>query len=314
MQREGVSCEVYGLGRIRLTMNGTKRMMRIGNLTTPGVVDTTVIDVGQCLSQENRRLYRQGMRYTVKLDFESQGNPLGRYKVYALNDTWSTQGAWKKALESHMNNSIEEEGRKGRWNDFRVKHGWTAGGVSQGFPMAFAGNDIQPRPLSAGEFVFSQSRTEAGGVFEYTWGPSSSGNFSIVEEFDKLAQVSVEPSHLIGDMPYSELDDDTSDQQMAHLENSGRQPPYNRINSNLYEWNLIADISQTGDGTTQSTGFFDAPCGLIVVVGYYKPHSEFDPLTDTLLKVTCAQGNYKGVKATPLGIAKKVGALEYKVQ
>jgi len=294
-------------------MDGTKRMMRIGNLTSLGQPAATVIDVGQCLSKENRRLYRQGMRYTVKLDFESQGNPLGRYKIFALNDTWSTQGAWQAALESHMNNSVEEEGRRGRWNDFRVKAGWTAGGTSEGHPMAFDGFDTQPNPLSIGEFVFSQSRTETGNIFEYTWGQSAPGNFSIVEEFDKLAQVSVEPSHIIGELPYSELDDDANDQQLAHLENSGRQPPYNRVNSNLYEWNLIADISQTGDGTTQSTGYFDAPCGLVVVVGYYKPHSDFDPLTDSLLQLTVAKGNYKGVKATPMGIAKKVG-MTYKVQ
>lgn len=311
-------------------MNGTKRMMRLGNMLTGGQVEATVVDVGECLSRENRRLYRQGMRYTCKLDFESlplvepaggwpedsNGDPvLPRYRVYTLNDTWSTQAAWRKALESHMNNSVEEEGRRARWNDFRVAHGWTAGGTSQAFPMVFTGADLNPRPLSAGEFVLSESHTEEGDTYTYSWGPSSTSPniFNIVEEFDKSAKVHVEPSQVVGEMPYSRLNEAVSAEQSEHLQDAGNNPPYNQLNSNPFEWTCVADINITGDGTTQSTGFFDAPCGFVVVVGYYKPYTEFNPLQDSLMKLTVQKGNYKGVKATPLGIAKKVGALEYKV-
>jgi len=311
-------------------MNGTRTVMKIASLSTGGSPASTVIDIGQTLSRANRRLYRQGMRYTAKLDFEGKsqsllaldefdedadGNPImPRFKVFALNDNWSTQSAWKAALESHMNNSIEEEGRRARWNDFRVKHGWTAGGVAEGVPMSYTGFDLQPRPLTAGEFVLSESRNEQGDIFQYTWGDATPGNFSITGEFDKAGQVSVQPSHIVGEMPYSRLDDDEQDDQALHLETSGNEPPYNRINANPFEWNLVADISFSGDGTTQTTGYFDAPCGFIVVVGYYKDYIQFDPLHDTLMTLKVKPGKYKGVKATPLGVATKVNATEYKVK
>ena len=266
------------------------------------------------------------MRYTVKLDFDADasmrspgedadGNPIRpHYKVFALNDTWSTQAAWKAALESHMNNSIEEESRRARWNDFRVKHGWTAGGVSEGVPMEYTGFDLQPRPLSAGEFVLSQSRNENGDVFEYTWGDATPGNFSITREFDKAGLVNIQPSQIIGELPYSLLDEDVQDDQGEHLESAGNEPPYDRFNSNPFEWTLVAEIDVLGDNTTQTTGYFDAPCGFVVVVGYYKDYISFNPQQEKMLELTVAKGNYKGVKATPLGVAKKVGAMEYKVR
>jgi len=269
------------------------------------------------------------MNYTVKLDFEApmnfllpevpnedaNGNPVWpRYKVFALSDTWMTENAWKMGFETFLNNSVEENHRIARWHDFRVKHGWQAGNLTEGYPAVWHGQaDTNPVLLQSGEWEFSEVRTENGGVFNFTFGPQSNGNFSLYTEYDKKSAPEITPSIVETDMPYAELDEDTQIDQSEHLQDAGNLPPYNLYTLNQPNiWRQVADLTVTSDGKTQTTGYFNAPCGFVVVVGYYRTVS--DALLEQYMELTVKPGKYKGVDATPMGVAKKIGASKFKVE
>jgi hypothetical protein len=269
------------------------------------------------------------MNYCVKLDFDApmgfelpsnpdedaDGNPIWpRYKVFALSDTWMTENAWKMGFETFLNNSAEENHRVARWNDFRVKHGWEAGTLAEGWPATFAGGqNLNPTLLQSGEFIFSEVRTELGGAFNFTFGRQAAGNFSLYEEYDKKSSPEITPSIVETDMPYAELDEDTQIDQSEHLQDAGNLPPYNLYGLNQPNiWRQVADLAVTSDGTTQSTGYFNAPCGFVVVVGYYETIDT--ALATPLMELTVKPGKYKGVHAEPMGVAKKLGKMKFKVE
>ena len=64
-------------------------------------------DVGEILSKQNRRLYRQGRNYRCKIELIDDVDQQA-FNVYALSDTWINHLAWKKAFEAYMNATKEE--------------------------------------------------------------------------------------------------------------------------------------------------------------------------------------------------------------
>lgn len=275
------------------------------------------------------------MNYCVKLDFDPEQKIderdlaedangdliMPRYKVFALNDTWMATSGWKMAFETFLNNSVEEDHRKARWNDFRVKHGWTAGGAAEGRPATFRGSDLYARLMNGGEFDISEVRTEIGDVYNFTFGQATTGNFSIFEEYDKHSSPTESPTQMTieTDLPYAELDMDMQQDQFEHLQDAGNQPPYNGTTLDQPDiWRLVADIKLQDGGAhgslTQSTGYFNAPCGFVVVVGYYEDITDQEPMNNTLMELTAKAGKYKGVHAESMGQAKKIGATKFKVE
>ena len=67
-----------------------------------------IVNVEQHLSQINRRLYRQGRCYTVKIDLQSGLEDNTQYTVYALANTWMLKKAWQSAFENYLNQTKEE--------------------------------------------------------------------------------------------------------------------------------------------------------------------------------------------------------------
>jgi len=291
--------------------------MGIASPVTPGVIGTTVIDVGMNLSKVNHRLYRQGMNYCVKLDFDADDKiETSGYKVFALTDTWMTHTAWKKGFEAFLNNSAEEDEAKARWYDFRVRHGWNAGGVAEGLPVQYNGNSITPSLLTEGEHAMSQVNDDAGNIYNFTFaGGSAPGNLSLIEELDKQHVPIRESGQQLADRAYSVLNAEISEPQFDHLKNDGDAPPYDFWSlEQQHPWKLVADIQPASNGRVQSTGYFNAPCGFVVVVGYFVEAEETDLESTKIMRLTAKAGKYKGVHATPMGEPVREGAKTWRVR
>jgi len=120
----------------------------------------------------------------------------------------------------------------------------------------------------------------------------------MVQEYNDSRNESSSPEVIITDMPYSELASDANADDYIELQANGNEPPYEATSFSTAVWvrvgHLQAKSTSQADGFTSSTGFFDAPCGLVLLdqspgtVGFSK------------LTVEVAKGDYRGVHAPPM--------------
>lgn len=125
---------------------------RIINTTIPARVTGgyAVLDIANCLSQQNRRNYRQGMEYAVdNIEiFGTDAAQEGQVRVYKFPNTWVVANSWVKAFK-HWNDQGMDAARESgmqstvaRYRDFKIYYnqahydGETAGAV----PV----NELQP--------------------------------------------------------------------------------------------------------------------------------------------------------------------------
>ena len=265
-------------------------------------------DTAQLLSRHNHRLYRQGRTYEIRVGLDMDVN--GVYEVYALRPDWMVMKAWKKAFETFMNNSKEELAKlgnqKARWQDFRVNALSLTGtnGDLQGTMRGKTSANLDS--ITTGDFYPSEVRDESGTFYRFSWtDPSSASLFNILEEYEKMGNVSNHPTSVETEAAYSGLDDDTVDGQFQHLADDGNTPPYSATGlENTTPLIKVATIGQVAPGLgVLSTGFFTAPCGLFVV----RKISGADLSTNQAeIYVEAKGGSYKGVHSESMGTAKLV--------
>jgi len=263
------------------------RMDLTGAPTTPEIE----INIEQYLSKVNRRLYRQSRAYVAKLDLDPDATQT--IDVYVLNDSWMTHRALKMAYDMYLENSEDErvrlkENAIARWEDFRVTSGLSFQQIN---PLQF-NNTLAPQQLAGGEFSITTVEDAAGTTRSFTWGAGTASKYSIIEEYDKAGNAQSSPVTSTGDMPYDDLMADDSAAQAASLQNKGNKPPYDEDGVNAdRQWVKVASL---GTGATQrlSTGFFTAPCGIVLVKDQGGAITEFGKLAWTV-----KSGDYKGVHA-----------------
>ncbi len=263
------------------------RMDLTGAPTTPEVE----INIEQYLSKVNRRLYRQSRNYVAKLDLDPDASQT--IDVYVLNDSWMTQRALKMAYDMYLENSEDERDRLkksniARWEDFRVASGVNFQQIN---PVQF-NNVLAPTELVNGEFSLTTVEDAAGVTKSFSWAAGTASKYSIIEEYDKAGNASTSPSTSTGDMPYDDLMADDSATMAANLQNKGNKPPYdeNGVNADR-QWVKVASL---GTGATQrlSTGFFTAPCGIVLIKDQAGAIVQFGKMAWTV-----KSGDYKGVHA-----------------
>ena len=93
-----------------------------------GAAANTLVDTARCLSVMNRRLYRFGRNYEVKIDLRN--DHVGQVQVFALRDDWAVQKAFQMAYQEYLDNTMQERENLSsnmiaRWEDFRVRDGLT---------------------------------------------------------------------------------------------------------------------------------------------------------------------------------------------
>lgn len=259
-----------------------------------GTAANTLVDFARCLSAMNRRLMRFGRYYETKVDVD-QDYAGPAIEVFVLRDDWAVQKAFQMAYQQYLNNTMDERQNLGsnmvaRWEDFRVRDGLTLS-KNEARPVLhnLAGVAI---PLTAGEFQLSTVVDGADTTKTFTWGAAAADRFSILGEYNKVGAAHNEPDTRTTDAPYLNIDTNIDEVVHDNLQGNGDAPPYEQ--NSVHEtspWVRIATLGGTGGVQKLSSGFFTAPCGLILLKGYGG-----DPQPDSVT-VTAKAGDYKGVHA-----------------
>jgi len=280
-----------------------------------GVGSEDLMDVAACLSKINHRLYRQGRKYRTKvtLDTRTSASLTGSVDVFALMPTWYVHAAWRMAKKAYDDALADEkailaEGNLARWRDFRV-----AAGYSNNFPAGnvnpqsyttppFGSYNMGLQDFTLGEFNYSTvENLDTGNITGFTWpAPNLAvlpGNwFDMMKELENSRNESESPMTVIPDMPYHELMSDANDEDYIELQANGNEPPYSRVTLPQNVWVKVGTLHAkegTGNGWITSTGYFDAPCGLVII-------DSSSDLGEAELQIEIASGDYRGVHATPM--------------
>jgi hypothetical protein len=286
-------------------------VQRVVNLGTASAGTKFVLDVARQLSVVNHRLYRQGKTYQVKIDIENRPDTTAgpaQYEVWALTDTWYVQKAWQLARAQYLKATADEremmnDNHIARWEDFRVTAG--IGGSVTMVPYQYS-ESLAGAVNSDGEFTTSQITLADGStVRTFTWGSTpSASEFALLQEYDKSGDTDAAPESPAGtgDTPYAGTDSGVHNEQMVDLAGNGNLPPYNRTAFTDNVWVKICTLDNSGVGNPagsstarMSTGFFNAPCGLVVI----KPSISHQVAGD--LRMTVKSGDYKGCAAMNMG-------------
>ena len=260
-----------------------------------GAAANTLVDTARNLSVLNRRLYRYGRNYEVKVDLRN--DHVGQVQVFALRDDWAVQKAFQMAYQSYLDNTMHEReamtgNQVARWEDFRCRDGLT-----------LSKNDARPvmhtvagaaTVLTAGEFVNSQVVDNAGTEKTYTWGNAATDRYSILEEYDKAGNAQTAPESVVtgANVPYGGIDANIDGETADNLENAGNLPPYDQDGVNATSpWVRVAVLGGTAGTQKLSSGFFTAPCGLVLLVGYGSDDTNYGASLEV------KAGDYKGVHA-----------------
>jgi len=276
-----------------------QRKIPLGNDRGPAT-QVGLVDAGRILSIRNRRLYRYGKMYDMKIDADvtalDGGNTI---TVWALSNTWAVQKAFEEAKRVFMESYQEERDNlsrsaRARWFDFRATIG-----VTGDIMVPVVSTDPITGGLTfldVGEFAESIVEDQNGLTKTFSWNPSSGATaYSIPAEYDLAANTSVTPTFPTGSGPYDNLLADTSQIEMDALQDDGNNPPYDKYTTGPV-WVKIGtlQLSATDGAQRISTGFFSAPCGQVVLqMSGGLTTSNISNLVSCEFK----SGDYKGVKA-----------------
>ena len=119
----------------------------------------------------------------------------------------------------------------------------------------------------------------------------------MLEEYDKAGNAQASPSTSTGDMPYDDLMADDNATIAAALQVRGNAPPYDATGvSQDRQWVRIGTLS-AGTAQRLSTGFFKAPCGIVLITA---GGAGTEIVDSAPLSWTVKAGDYKGVHAPSL--------------
>ena len=273
-----------------------QRMINLRSSATE--VDYYPLDVSRCLSVVNHRLYRQGKTYSVKIDCDAGG--AAKFDIFALVDTWYIQKAWQLARAAYLRATADERAvmskqQIARWEDFRIAEGLNVAGklLPNRYSTGLAG-----AADNSGEFLNSLITLADGtSTRSFTWGSATASALSVLAEFDKSGDTNSSPATISADKAYAGTDPGAYESQMDTLASNGNAPPYDAQNFNARVWVKVGTLDPTSPHGKLSTGYFNAPCGLVAV----KPSVASTEITGQL-SMTVQAGDYKGVKAMNMGV------------
>jgi len=270
------------------------------NLTPEAAIGGTTgfIDVGRVLSANNRRLYRQGKMYSCKMEIDPVILPAGAsVEIWAIKPTWASIRAWELAKENFDQSYLDEKeniakNQQARWFDFRVDHGL---GAVETF-VGFGDNNMNPggAKFDAGEFVLSTVEDQNGVSRTFTWNNVGGAGLAIYTEYAEGNRAAQTPAFTTGDGPYDQLHADSSQIESEAIQAAGNQAPYAGNFITNGNWVKVGTLAMGASAGRFSTGYFDAPCGLIAmrVNGLGTAGSLQESLT-----LEVQSGDYKGVRA-----------------
>lgn len=268
------------------------RRAKLDRVTPGGGTNRRFIQCNRVLSHANQRMYRQGRIYKAKVevDVSSLNAPV---KVYALRCSWPIIKAYQMAYQAYRNNTADERaalanGQVARWEDFTVDHGIS--GDELHLILANTSGVVTPA-INTGAYALSEVVATDQSIKTFTWGTSGASSYNIIDEYDLAGNAQASPNSDTNDGPYANLYNEMDQQILTNLQEDGALPPYDQSDMRgSHPFIEIAELGKgAGNGTQKlSTGFFDAPCGLILIVGVDN---------DQDFSVEIQAGDYKGVNA-----------------
>ena len=253
------------------------------------------VSIDQLLSKTNRRLYRQSRYYGTKLDLDP--NATRSIDVFVLADTWMVERALQMGYAMYLENGADERDRlKGssiaRWEDFRVLSG---ANITIANPLQYS-EAFTSDELASGSFQNTIVVDAAGAAKNFSWGPANSTRYSLLEEYDKAGNAQSAPATSTGDMPYDTLMADDNATMAESLQNRGNLPPYDANGVNATKtWVKVCTLDAASTAQKLSTGFFTAPCGIVLIADHLDPAVQ--PVAEADIQWTVKAGDYKGVHA-----------------
>lgn len=251
-----------------------------------------ILQVDQELSKLNRRLYRQGRYYQVKMDIRPLADQL--YEVYALRDDWAVQKGFQLAYANYVKNLEDEKAnlsktQLARWRDFRVETGATGAAMNVKLHAENGAGSI----LTAGEFELANVVDAAGTTRTFTWNNTpSASQYGILLEHDKAGDAQGTPDNLAAVGPYEDIDTGMDAGAFNHLEQDGNDPPYEKDGNNRSTpFVRVATLGSAAGVQRLSTGYFTAPCGIVLIIG---PGTDWN---SDVFTMSVKAGDYKGVDA-----------------
>lgn len=258
-----------------------------------GNINILQVDGPRLLSTTQHRLYRQCGNYRMKIDIHTSATEVAGFRVFTLANTWYVKRAIQTARDMHDRAMADElsVAQKSRWYDFRIYEGAQIEGIADNM-LAVMGslptnsNDV---PF-AGEWLTSSINDAAGNTRRFSLtGATSSGQYNIFTEYDNMANAPASPE-TAPPGGYADVDATLDSSNTALLAGSGNVPPYN--STDLLDQVFVSQgqLFRSAGLSRESTGFFDAPLGLVWIV----PDSATSPNPPVMLEF--AAGKYKGVR------------------
>lgn len=250
-----------------------------------------VVHVPWILSQVNRRLYRQQGVYRVNIQLE-QSPTANSYDVYALANTWWVRNALKAAHKAYYTAMADEleQTKPARWHDFIIDDSFN--NTDNLHAMLFDGTAANA--VQGGEWNPSLIELPSSAQAQFQLiGPTAGTQFNVFQEYDAMQNAPAAPG-TAAPGGYDGLLETFDAENVQLLQEQGNLPPYDPDNM-PDPFVHVGKIYTNNAGGAQrlSTGWFDAPLGVVYIPG-------MSSLGNSGLCLDVAAGSYKGVLCDPL--------------
>ena len=259
------------------------------------------------LSESNHRKYDQLMTYKMKVDLDPSYAG-GTFEVYALQDNWMLKQAIAMAHAVYNVNTAEERAMMepkmlAKWGGFRLRTGLPSTEYTDACASFhnLATPGVSWQAVNTAEIYFSEVSSAAGQATFQVSGPGSPTEYNIIEQLDLSSNSIPSPSTVNTTIPYDgiEVDVSTNSATYEHIQQDGNLPPYSRDTMETNLWVLVGTLHIDANGNQKlSTGYFDAPLGMVALQGYNTQTAGLD--NTPALSVEFQRGKYEGVHATPV--------------
>ena len=276
-------------------------VVRKFTIDTGGTSDVYV-DIGQCLSLINHRLYRQGRNYRVRVSITSP-NASGGAAITTLPDTWWARTAYSKVRKLWMtrveNKKKLDSKSVGRWNDFKIgydaTHRTNFGSALKPMLITDATGTQAAMATSNEEWNLSELMDNDGNdnTFRFISTATTSNVVNVVQAYSNLDNIfAPDPDETgSGANIYADFHDGIEDE--SDMDDQGDFPPYHETDfpqMEVLQSQLVCifglGAAETAAGIQRlSSGYFDAPLGLLRIT----------PAANQELTIEVQAGDYKGV-------------------
>lgn len=276
-------------------------VVRKFTIDTNGTNDVYV-DIGQCLSLINHRLYRQGRNYRVRVSITSPVAVAGA-AITTLPDSWWARRAYNKVKDLWMKRiadikAVQGNRSIGRWNDFKVgydaTHRTNFTSALKPVLVTDATGTQAAMATSNEEWNLSELLDNDGNdnTFRMLSTASTSNVFNILQAYSNVDNVfAPDPDETgSGSQIYAEFAPVAGGGDASDMDDQGDFPPYHETafpQMEVLQSQLVCTDPSAAGIQRLSSGYFDAPLGLIRI----------GSPTNNELTIEVQAGDYKGVHA-----------------